>query len=521
MKINKYIKLKFTSEDLIQIKNNGLTIEKIASQMQLFKTGITPINLKNAATINNGILRFNKIEKEEFINYFELQKESVSIIKFIPSSGAASRMFQFLFKFLKEFNPKKETINSYVNKNKVPEMTLFLFGLEKFPFYKKAKTFLPLDYEQLTDDEKAIAFIQVILDKDNLNYGDQPKGLLPFHQYKNEISTAFQEHLFEAASYASKNNKARLHFTISENHEIKFEQELNQIQEHVSIKTNCTFDISFSYQKQQTDTIAVTPKNEVFRDDSDKLSFRPSGHGALIENLNDINEDLIFIKNIDNVVAANLSETVASYKKMLGGVLLKTQEEAFGHQERLENHPVSEEEIITIANFLANTLNVVVNPEFEKYSSKYQIEYLIEKLNRPIRVCGMVKNEGEPGGGPFWVKSENSTTSLQIVESAQINKKNKSQKVILKSATHFNPVDLVCGVKNYKGEKYNLLKYIDTNTGFISAKTKLGKDLKALELPGLWNGAMANWNTIFVEVPLQTFNPVKTVNDLLKPAHQA
>ena len=513
--------MNFTPEDIVQIEDHGLTVEKVISQIQIFKTGITPTNLKDAATINNGILNFNDSEKKELINYFESQKESVSIMKFIPSSGAASRMFKFLFKFLKEFNPKKESINSYINKNKVPEMTLFLFGLEKFPFYKEAKTLLPLNYEQLTDDEKAIAFVKVILDKDNLNYGEQPKGLLPFHQYKNEISTAFQEHLFEAASYASKNNNARLHFTISENHKNKFEQELAKIQEHVSIKTACTFDISFSFQKQQTDTIAVTLKNEVFRDDADKLSFRPSGHGALIENLNDINEDLIFIKNIDNVVAANLSKTVASYKKMLGGVLLKTQGKVFEYQERLENHSISEEEIITIANFIANTLNVVVNPEFEKYSNKYQIEYLVEKLNRPIRVCGMVKNEGEPGGGPFWVKSENGTTSLQIVESAQINKKDKLQKEIIKNATHFNPVDLVCGVKNYKGEKYNLLEYIDVNTGFISAKTKLGKNLKALELPGLWNGAMANWNTIFVEVPLETFNPVKTINDLLKPAHLA
>ena len=513
--------MNFTIEDIVQIENNGLTTEKVVAQIQLFKTGITPTNLKDAATINNGILNFNNTEKTAFIDYFESQKESVSILKFIPSSGAASRMFKFLFKFQKEFNPKKESINSYINKNKVPEMTLFLFGLEKFPFYKKVKNLLPSNYEQLTDDEKAVAFIKVILDKDQLNYGEQPKGLLPFHQYKNEISTAFQEHLFEAASYASNQNKAKLHFTISENHKGKFEKELSAIQERISKKTNCIFDISFSFQKHQTDTIAVTPKNELFREEDNRLLFRPSGHGALIENLNEVNDDLIFIKNIDNVVAANLSETVASYKKMLGGVLLKIQEKVFLYQEKLELNTILEDEIITIANFLVNDLNVVVNSEFEKYSKKYQIEYLVEKLNRPIRVCGMVKNEGEPGGGPFWVKSENGTVSLQIVESAQINKKDILQKEILKNATHFNPVDLVCGIKNYKGEKYNLLEFVDVNTGFISSKTKLGKNLKALELPGLWNGAMANWNTVFVEVPLETFNPVKTVNDLLKPAHQA
>ena len=511
----------FTSDDIVQIENNGLTVEKVISQIQLFKTGITPTNLKDAATIDNGILNFNDSEKTAFINYFELQKETVSILQFIPSSGAASRMFKFLFKFLKEFNPKKESINSYINKNKVPEMTLFLFGLEKFPFYKKVKTLLPSNYEALTDDEKAIAFIKVLLDKEKLNYGEQPKGLLPFHQYKNEISTAFQEHLFEAASYASNHKKAKLHFTISENHKSKFELELKTIKEHISKKTNCTFDISFSFQKQQTDTIAVTLKNELFREENNSLLFRPSGHGALIENLNEINEDLIFIKNIDNVVAANLSETVAEYKKMLGGMLLKTQENVFTYQQALTKKTVDEKEIITIANFLINNLNIVINPEFEKYSKKYQIEYLVEKLNRPIRICGMVKNEGEPGGGPFWVKSENGIISLQIIEGAQMNQKDKLQKEISKNATHFNPVDLVCGVKNYKGEKYNLLDFVDVNTSFISTKTKSGKNLKALELPGLWNGAMANWNTIFVEVPLETFNPVKTVNDLLKPAHQA
>jgi len=513
--------LNFTTEDITQIKNNGLTPEKVTAQIQLFKTGIAPINLKDAATINNGILSYSDAEKDAFISHFIAKKDDISILKFVPSSGAASRMFKFLFKFLKEYNPQKESVNSYINKNKVPEMTLFLFGMNQFPFYEKTKALLPSNYSSLNDDEKAIAFVKTILDTDGLNYGAQPKGLLPFHQYKNEISTAFQEHLFEAASYSSSNNKAKLHFTISENHKQKFEAELNRIQQHVSQKTNTTFEVSFSYQKHETDTIAVTPKNEIFREQDDSLLFRPSGHGALIENLNEVNDDLIFIKNIDNVVAENLSETVASYKKMLGGILLKLQDQVFIYQRKLKEETLDEAEIITIANFLINKLNVVINPEFEKYATKYQIAYLYEKMHRPIRVCGMVKNEGEPGGGPFWVKSESGAISLQIVESAQINKENKRQTDILKSATHFNPVDLVCGIKDYTGKKHNLIDFVDENTGFISAKTKLGKDLKALELPGLWNGAMANWNTIFVEVPLETFNPVKTVNDLLKPAHQA
>jgi hypothetical protein len=513
--------LSFTNQDILQIETNGLNTEKVNAQIKLFINGIPPINLKAAATINNGILCFNEHDKKELVDYYESQKKTNSIIKFVPSSGAASRMFKFLFKFISEYDPKKETLNSYINKNNMPEMTLFLFGKEKLPFYSFVKNLLPKYYKGLSESEKVITFAKTLLDDTKLNFGEMPKGLLPFHQYKNEVATAFQEHLFEAALYAAVNNKAKLHFTISEKHQNKFEQELNRIQEHVSEKTNCKFDITFSFQKKKTNTIAVTPENNIFRENDQSLLFRPSGHGALIENLNEINDDIIFIKNIDNVVAKNLSETVAENKKMLGGLLLKIQNETYKHQELLENSLISEEEIIAIANFLINTLNVVINPEFEKYSRKYQIQYLTEKLNRPIRVCGMVKNEGEPGGGPFWVKSESGATSLQIVESAQIDLTDKTQKNILNNATHFNPVDLVCSVKNFKGEKYNLLKFVDPNTGFISSKTKLGKDLKALEVPGLWNGAMANWNTVFVEVPLKTFNPVKTVNDLLKPAHQA
>jgi len=295
---------------------------------------------------------------------------------------------------------------------------------------------------------------------------------------------------------------------------------INSISSIVEKKTNTKFNISFSYQKESTDTIAVTTKNELFREEDGSLLFRPSGHGALLENLNDLNADVIFIKNIDNVVVINLEKEVGQYKKMLAGVLLKVQEQAFIYQKDLDNKDVNEEDLINIAQFLSNKMNITISSEFEKYSTKYQIEYLAEKLNRPIRVCGMVKNEGEPGGGPFWVKEENGNISLQIVESAQIDKKNKLQKDILKKATHFNPVDLVCGIKNYKGETFDLTKFVDPKTAFITIKTKVGKDIKALELPGLWNGSMANWNSIFVEVPLLTFNPVKTVNDLLKPQHQ-
>ena len=339
-----------------------------------------------------------------------------------------------------------------------------------------------------------------MLDSDKLNYGFYPKGLFPFHKYKDHIvSTAFEEHLFEASHYASSNNKANLHFTISEKHNHKFDEEFKRIEAIVERKTNTTFNISFSYQKSSTDTIAVTPKNEPFRDENNQLLFRPSGHGALLENLNDLDADIVFIKNIDNVVVFKFEQEVAEYKKMLAGILLEMQEEAFTYLKQLKTDDLSEAKRVEIAEFLFKKMNVVISPEFEKYSAKYQIDYLTEKLDRPIRVCGMVKNEGEPGGGPFWVKGENGLTSLQIVESAQIDKKNKQQKDILKSATHFNPVDLVCGIKNYKGEKFDLNTFVDPKTAFITMKTKVGKDLKALELPGLWNGSMAQWNTILLK----------------------
>jgi len=513
----------FSDKDLQQIEGKGLTVDKVNQQIDTFKNGVSFLNLKEAANIDSGILKLSDEDKAVYIKQFETKTEDLSIVKFVPASGAATRMFKFLFQFLEEYDSEKESVNAYINRNKANDMSLFLVGLEKFPFYKKVleeTKRITKDYDALSVSEQVLAFIKTMLDEDKLNMSFYPKGLFPFHKYKDHNATAFEEHLFEAALYASSNGKADLHFTISEKHKDKFDEEFTRIEEIVERKTNTAFNITYSYQKESTDTIAVTSKNEPFRNDDDSLLFRPSGHGALIENLNDIDADVIFVKNIDNVVVYKYETTVAEYKKMLAGILLEIQERAFEYLRILDSEDVSEDKLIEIARFLTRKMNVVINIEFEKYSHKYQIEYLREKLDRPIRVCGMVKNEGEPGGGPFWIKSESGKVSLQIVESAQVDKKNKTQKGIVKNATHFNPVDLVCGVKNYKGEKYDLSKFVDHKAAFISSKTKSGKNLKALELPGLWNGSMANWNTIFVEVPLITFNPVKTVNDLLKSAHQ-
>jgi Domain of unknown function (DUF4301) len=515
--------LNFSEKDINQIQQKGLSLEKVKSQIALFKKGIPFVKIQSAATKGEGIISLSEEESQKYVTLFDSKRDNYSIVKFVPASGAATRMFKTLFAFLKEYRPEKESINSYINRDKDNELSVFLVGLEKLPFFEevvyKIHEIIP-DFNELSDDKKRVEFVKTMLNEDRLNYSFYPKGLLPFHRYKEYVSTAFEEHLFEAALYGSSNNKANLHFTISEIHNHKFDEEFKYIKEDVEEKTNTTFNISFSYQKHSTDTIGVTNINEPFRDDDGNLVFRPSGHGALLENLNDLDVDIVFIKNIDNVVVKKYKSDVAYYKKMLGGILLEIQQQAFVYLKLLEKTNLKENKLVEITQFLSEKLNVTINREFEKYSTKDKIEYLRDKLNRPIRVCGMVKNEGEPGGGPFWVKDESGTVSLQIVESAQIDKKNKHQKEILKKATHFNPVDLVCGVKNYKGEPFDLTKFVDQKTAFITMKTKTGKDLKALELPGLWNGSMAFWNTIFVEVPLLTFNPVKTVNDLLKAPHQ-
>ncbi|OBX23616.1 uncharacterized protein DUF4301 [Gelidibacter algens] len=515
--------MKFTEKDIEQIENKSLTLAKVQSQLRIFESGLPFVNLNSAATIGHGVARCSDSKKMQYIDYFDAKRNGVSIAKFVPASGAATRMFKSLFRFIEEYMPEEETINSFINRYKDADLSLFFVGIEKFPFYQRVllqlKEFHP-EYAALSNDKQKLLFAKTMLDEDKMNYGFYPKGLLPFHKYKNHLSTAFEEHLFEAALYASTKNIALLHFTISERYKDVFDEEFKRIQNIVEHKTNTKFEISFSYQKESTDTIAVSPTNEPFREDNGELTFRPSGHGALLENLNQLNADVIFIKNIDNVVVYKYEKEVAEYKKMLAGMMLEIQDQVFEYLNLLENKVVSEEDIQTIAEFLVDKLHVVISNEFEKYSTKYQIDYLFDKLNRPIRICGMVKNEGEPGGGPFWVKGENGEISLQIIESAQIDLESKSQKEILKNATHFNPVDLICGIKNFKGEVFDLQKFVNHKTAFITMKTKSGKDLKALELPGLWNGSMAGWNTIFVEVPLVTFNPVKTVTDLLKPTHQ-
>jgi len=515
-------KYRFTQTDFEQIKALGISLDKIEGELLLFKLGIPKITLEKPATVNDGIIQLSNEEFQEQAAYFDSKKDALKLQKFVPASGAASRMFKFLNEFLNEFDHENETINAYINRKKDKNLPIFLAGIEKFPFYDKIKTKLKehhLNYYALDSQEKSYLFIKTMLCSDCFDFANKPKGVLDFHKYEREIATPAEEHLNECAFYASANSISNLHFTVSDHHQKLFQTIIERVKQKVENKSKTTVTIAYSRQDKCTDTIAVTPNNEPFRNDVGELVFRPGGHGALIHNLNNLDGDIIFIKNIDNVIQNRIKE-ITLYKKGLAGILLDLQQQIFGILKSVDNSSLTATNIPEIIAFLTQKLNIDVTDDFQKYTLENKLEFIKIKLNRPIRVCGMVKNEGEPGGGPFWVRSYKGNVSLQIVESSQIDVHNSEQAQILKRATHFNPVDLVCATKNYLGEKFDLIQFVDQSTGFIVHKNNKGTDLKGYELPGLWNGAMAKWITVFVEVPLLTFNPVKTVNDLLKPAHQ-
>jgi len=507
-------------QDFVQIFEHGIPIDNIQKQLDIFKNGIAKTVLVEPATLSNGILKLSENDFQDKAAFFDANKTSFKLEKFVPASGAASRMFKFLSKFLNDFDIEKETINGYINRKKDSELSIFIIGMNKFPFfeevYLKLKAIFP-DFDQLERDYKNYYFIQFMMSSDYFDFSNKPKGILPFHKYKTHIATAIEEHLYECGSYSSSNGTSNLHFTVSENHKILFENIIKIVNPKIEKQTNTSIFTNFSFQKKSSDTLAVDFQNKPFRDEKGRLFFRPGGHGALIENLNNLDADIVFIKNIDNVIQ-NQIERISLYKKALAGILMDLQQKIFHYLNEIDNG--NEAYLNEIITFISNNLNLELTENFQKFTLENKISYLKNILDRPIRICGMVKNEGEPGGGPFWVRDPKGNLSLQIVETSQIDLDNVNQVRILSSATHFNPVDLVCGIRNYKNEKFDLTQFIDQNSGFIIEKTKGAKPLKSYELPGLWNGAMANWITIFVEVPLFTFNPVKTVNDLLKSPHQ-
>ncbi|MEH6407782.1 MAG: DUF4301 family protein [Leeuwenhoekiella sp.] len=515
--------MNFSDQDIKEIEAHGLTVKQVEKQIDKFVNGVPNVKLVAAATIEDGIFKLTDDEERQLQDFYNNHKDGLKVVKFTPASGAASRMFKAVYQFLEEYDINKETVNEYIDRTGNKDIQQLLDNRKKFPFYERIEDILKDKYSegQLKDENfKKLGFLKIMMGDDDLAFGNYPKGLLPFHNYEGHSATAFEEHFHESAAYAAVNDKAHLHFTVSPEHKAKFESHLKDIQNSISSTTGISYEVDYSFQKKATDTVAVTLDNELYRMPDGKLLFRPGGHGALIENLNDIDADVVFIKNIDNVLVQDKIHTLAHSKKILAGLLLKLQEKVFKYHKLLEEDSITDKQIEELELFLKNDFSTRLDSGYSNLSFDNKKQYLIKILNRPMRICGMVKNEGEPGGGPFWVENEMGKTDLQIIESAQVNLKDDKQQKIFNDSTHFNPVDIAAGLRNYKGEKFDLTKFVNPDLAFIASKTTDGNKIKALELPGLWNGAMALWNTIFVEVPLETFNPVKTVNDLLKPAHQ-
>lgn len=505
-----------TERDKVLLAKKGISEDKLNTQLACFAKGFPYLCLAAAASTEKGILAPSHEEVDKYLEAWEAYTNDTAhrIVKFVPASGAASRMFKNMFAFVDAdyTTPTTDFEKSFFN------------NIHEAAFYgdldSACQRICGKNIDELLSANQYKEVVKAMLDKEGLNYGALPKGLLKFHKYANGSRTPLEEHLVEGALYArEKDGTVNIHFTVSTEHRALFEALVNKVVPAYEKEFGVKYNVSFSEQKPSTDTVAANPDNTPFRTKDGNLLFRPGGHGALIENLNDIDADVVFIKNIDNVVPDRLKADTVRYKKLLAGVLVSLQQQVFAYLRKLDSGKYTMDELREMLQFVQKKL-FTKNPETKMLEDTELAIYLRKKLNRPMRVCGMVRNVGEPGGGPFLAYNADGTISLQILESSQIDMNDAEKKAMFEKGTHFNPVDLVCAVKDYQGNAFNLPQYVDPQTGFISHKSKDGKELKALELPGLWNGAMSDWSTVFVEVPLSTFNPVKTVNDLYREQHQ-
>ena len=516
----------WTQADLKQMKSLGIDPKEASRQLDLFQNPPSFIELERPAQVGDGIQRLNLIKKKEAIKTYLKAVRQGKFIKFVPASGAASRMFHLLMKFLQREPFSAASLKAEVlrGEKESRQFLEFMESLSEIAFFDELGHTLfkqKLDLETLRREGRFQDVLKALLLPEGLNYSEKPKGLIQFHAYSSEKRTPLEEHLVEGIQYVKDRTKrCRIHFTVSEEHEDQCRDYFMLVREKYEKKYGVKFDIDFSTQDSSTNTLAADPGNQPFRDGKGKLVFRPSGHGALLENLNRLKGDLIYIKNIDNVTLEQHSETTVQWKKILGGYLAGIQAHVFMVLAKLHKRKIEKSVLREAEKFAWQSLGLDLGNDFNLITKDQQAKRLKAFLNRPIRVCGVVPATGEPGGGPFWVKDREGKISLQIVESAQVDSTNPNQKKKFDSSTHFNPVDLVCGVRDWKGRPFDLRKYRDPNAVFISHKSFEGRELKALELPGLWNGAMADWVTLFIEVPIETFTPVKTVFDLLKPAHQ-
>jgi hypothetical protein len=514
----------FSQHDLDQFSSLEISPDEVEKQLERFKKGFPFLNILKPARVKDGILQLPDDEINEYIKLYEDSLNEIKVLKFVPASGAASRMFKSLYEFINTLNDSPDDILNLLVDRSFESVFYVINHINLFAFYEDLTKVLnrkSLNLEKMLEQSDYGPIIKAILNEDGLNYGNLPKGLLKFHKYPDFTRTSAEEHIVEGANCCkSGDSVVRVHFTVSPEHLAGFHKHIEQIKPRYEKQFKIKLEISFSVQKKSTDTLAVDLENNPFRNTDGTLLFRPAGHGALLENLQELDAELIFIKNIDNIVPDRLKDLTIRYKKAIGGILLAFQYKIFDYLEKFDKTSQwTDDEFDTLEHFVINELFVHPASEYSNLQRDDKLKFLYQKLNRPIRVCGMVKNEGEPGGGPFWAKNEDGSVSLQIVESSQIDFSIPEKLSIFTKSTHFNPVDLVISTRNYKGDTFKLTDFRDDNTGFISTKSKDGRSLKAMEIPGLWNGAMSDWNTIFLEVPLLTFNPVKIINDLLREEH--
>ena len=507
----------WTAQDIQQFKDLNISVDKVTEDLKTFRRGIPKQALERAATIGDGIFVLKPREARKLAQFFEAAQNTVSAVKFVPASGAATRMFKPLLSFLEASEAKDFSFSAYLKAH--VEVSDFIREAHHFPFHEAVLKQLP---ESFSFDAPAsvIAYVKALLQSPGLNLGSKPKALLPFHKNEGQTPLVIEEHILEALHYAKTEGEAQLHLTISEHHLDAFNAAIKEISASDKFRDLGPFKVQFSHQKSETDTLVVGLDLHPLRDKDGRLVFHPAGHGALLDNLGTLEADIIFIKNVDNVCAPHLLETSLQHKKILGGKLLQVQQQMFAYTEALDsNMRLDATDLAFMVTYFKETFSKNLPEYFEEMTLEEQRDFLLELFQRPIRVCGMVENEGKTGGGPFWIKDSLGQESLQIIEASQVAVKDPEQLEIFEASTHFNPVDIVCGIKNYKGETFDLSAFNNPSTAFIAEKNRLGKRVKVLELPGLWNGGMWEWNTIFIEVPKETFTPVKTVLDLLDSGH--
>jgi hypothetical protein len=511
--------LTLSQNDHLILKQHGLSISQIEAQLQQLRQGIPPLHLIRPCHVGDGIIQLSPQHFPEYHRQFQHAQTAGRVSKFIPASGAATRMFKDLLQYLEKGNASQDpNLKDFTP----PESIVQAWEqLPHFPFMKDLRHYYEaarIDFQNLYDTKQMLQVFQALLHTPGLGYANFPKALLPFHHYAEGPRTSLEEHVHESMLYAQNTSaQIRIHLTVSAQFEKQVKATLETIQQKEG-QSGIKFELTVSIQKSGTDTIALDSEDQLFRNEEGILVFRPGGHGALLENLNDYEGDIVFISNIDNVVPDHLKGEIVEWRMSLAGYLLKLQEEIFHHRQQLES---AQSSVVEKAEaFIQQQLHQQFPSSYDQLDIPGKVLWLKRFLHRPVRVCGVVPNTGDPGGGPFWVQHADGSQSRQIVEQSQGDPESEAQQQLFASATHFNPVDMVCGVRDYQGNPFNLLKFSDPDTSFISHKSYQGRTLKALEWPGLWNGGMADWITLFVEIPRTTFNPVKTFLDWLHPYHQ-